>query len=157
MAAAAEAHRATGAPVAVHLELGTGALDVLDLLCGERGVPPHRVILGHLNRSPGPVAHRQATEAGAHLAFGGPSRAHHATDRRLPVALRRLAEAGFADRLPLGGDTTTSAARSVHGGPGMPCLLRRVRPRPEAETGAGPVARILAENPGRTFAADRPR
>ncbi|MFD5715980.1 phosphotriesterase [Streptomyces pharetrae CZA14] len=157
MAAAAEAHHATGAPVAVHLELGTGALDVLDLLCGEWGVPPHRVILGHLNRSPDPVAHRQAAEAGAYLAFDGPSRAHHATDWRLPDALRRLAEAGFADRLLLGGDTTTSAARSVHGGPGMPYLLRRVRPRLEAEMGAGPVARILAENPGRAFAADWPR
>ena len=37
MTAAAEAHHATGAPIAVHLELGTGALDVLDLLCGELG------------------------------------------------------------------------------------------------------------------------
>ncbi|CAM5647158.1 hypothetical protein SALBM311S_07565 [Streptomyces alboniger] len=52
MGAAAEAHHATGAPIAVHLELGTGALDVLDLLCGELGVPPERVVLGHLNRSP---------------------------------------------------------------------------------------------------------
>jgi len=156
MAAAAEAHHATGAPIAVHLELGTGALDVLDLLCGESGVPPHRVILGHLNRSPDPVAHRQAAEAGAYLAFDGPSRAHHATDWRMPDAVRRLAEAGFADRLLLGGDTTTSAARSVHGGPGMPYLARRVRPRLEAELGAEPVARILTENPGRAFAVDWP-
>jgi len=34
MTAAARAHRATGVPVSVHLELGTAALDVLDLLCG---------------------------------------------------------------------------------------------------------------------------
>ncbi|MYR04522.1 phosphotriesterase, partial [Streptomyces sp. SID6139] len=60
MAAAAEAHHATGAPIAVHLELGTGALDVLDLLCGELGVPGDRVILGHLNRFPDPVTQRQA-------------------------------------------------------------------------------------------------
>ncbi len=37
MTAAAEAHRETHAPIAVHLEAGTGALDVLDLLCGELG------------------------------------------------------------------------------------------------------------------------
>jgi phosphotriesterase-related protein len=154
MTAAAEAHHATGAPVAVHLELGTGALDVLDLLCGESGVPPHRVILGHLNRSPDPVTHRQAAESGAYLAFDGPSRAHHATDWRMPDAVRRLADAGFADRLLLGGDTTTSAARSVHGGPGMPYLLRRVRPRLEAELGPELVARVLTENPGRAFAVD---
>ncbi|MFI9345288.1 phosphotriesterase [Streptomyces sp. NPDC052773] len=154
MTAAAEAHHATGAPVAVHLELGTGALDVLDLLCGESDVPPHRVILGHLNRSPDPVTHRQAAESGAYLAFDGPSRAHHATDWRMPDAVRRLADAGFADRLLLGGDTTTSAARSVHGGPGMPYLLRRVRPRLEAELGPELVARVLTENPGRAFAVD---
>ncbi|MBG0857195.1 phosphotriesterase [Streptomyces spinoverrucosus] len=154
MAAAAEAHHATGASVAVHLELGTGALDVLDLLCEELGVPPHRVVLGHLNRSPDFVAHRQAAEAGAYLAFDGPSRAHHATDWRMPNAIRALAEAGFANRLLLGGDTTTAGARSVSGGPGMPYLLRRVRPRLELVVGVEVVERMLTENPARAFAVE---
>ncbi|MFJ8504258.1 phosphotriesterase [Streptomyces avermitilis] len=154
MTAAAEAHRVTGAPIAVHLELGTGALDVLDLLCGESGVPPHRVILGHLNRSPDFTAHRQAAEAGAFLAFDGPSRAHHTTDWRMPDALRALAEAGFGHRLLLGGDTTTPAARSVNGGPGLPYLLRRLRPRLEAALGKDLVERILTENPGRAFGVE---
>ncbi|MET7700672.1 phosphotriesterase [Streptomyces sp. NPDC005485] len=154
MAAAAEAHHATGAPIAVHLELGTGALDVLDLLCGELGVAPQSVILGHLNRSPDLAVHRQAAEAGARLTFDGPSRANHATDWRMPDAVRALAEAGFGDRLLLGGDTTTAAARSVDGGPGMPYLLRRVRPRLELALGKELVERILTENPQSAFAAD---
>ncbi|MCX5039384.1 MULTISPECIES: phosphotriesterase family protein [Streptomyces] len=154
MSAAAEAHHATGAPIAVHLELGTGALDVLDLLCGESGVPAERVILGHLNRSPDPVAHRQAAASGCWLAFDGPSRAHHATDWRMPDAVRDLAEAGFGDRLLLGGDTTTAAARSVDGGPGMPYLLRRVVPRLTAAVGEELVRRVLTENPARAFAVD---
>lgn len=154
MTAAAEAHRATGAPIAVHLELGTGAPDVLDLLCGELGVPPERVILGHLNRFPDPVVHRRAAEAGCWLAFDGPSRAHHATDWRMPEAVRALAEAGFGDRLLLGGDTTTAAARSVNGGPGMPYLLRRVRPRLAAALGEDLVTAILTRNPARAFAVD---
>ncbi|WP_141309848.1 phosphotriesterase family protein [Streptomyces spinoverrucosus] len=154
MAAAAEAHHATGAPVAVHLELGTGALDVLDLLCGELGMPPDRVILGHLNRSPDFVVHHQAAEAGAYLAFDGPSRAHHATDWRMPNAVRALAEAGFTDRLLLGGDTTTAGARSVSGGPGMPYLLRRVRPRLEMAVGVQVVERMLTENPARAFSVE---
>ncbi|MER5381863.1 phosphotriesterase [Streptomyces sp. NPDC002688] len=152
MTAAAEAHHATGAPIAVHLELGTGALDVLDLLCGELGVPPHRVILGHLNRSPDLVVQREAAATGAFLAFDGPSRAHHATDWRMPDAVRALADAGFGHRLLLGGDTTTAAARSVNGGPGMPYLLRRVRPRLELALGTDLVDRILTENAGRAFA-----
>ncbi|MFH7334646.1 phosphotriesterase [Streptomyces sp. MB22_4] len=154
MAAAAEAHHATGAPVAVHLELGTGALDVLDLLCGELGVPGDRVILGHLNRFPDPVTHRQAAASGCWLAFDGPSRAHHPTDWQMPAAVRSLAEDGFADRLLLGGDTVTAGARSVDGGPGMPYLLRRVRPRLEAELGPDLVDRILTEHPGRAFSID---
>ncbi|MGW0877260.1 phosphotriesterase family protein [Streptomyces sp. NPDC002740] len=154
MTAAAEAHHATDAPIAVHLELGTGALDVIDLLCGELGVPPHRVILGHLNRAPDEVAHRQAAESGCWLAFDGPSRAHHTTDWRMPDAVRALADAGFGDRLLLGGDTTTAAARSVDGGPGMPYLLRRVRPRLALAVGEELVTRILAENPGRAFGVE---
>ncbi|MFD9325405.1 phosphotriesterase [Streptomyces sp. NPDC060065] len=154
MAAAAEAHHATGAPIGVHLELGTGALDVLDLLCGELGVPPHRVILGHLNRSPDYVTQRQAAESGAYLAFDGPSRANHATDWRMPDALHALADAGHGDRLLLGGDTTTAAARSANGGPGMPYLLRRVRPRLELALGEGLVEQMLTVNPGRAFAVD---
>jgi 5-phospho-D-xylono-1,4-lactonase len=154
MTAAAEAHHATGAPIAVHLELGTGALDVLDLLCGELGVPPDRVILGHLNRSPDPVVHLQAAEAGAYLAFDGPSRANHATDWRMPEAVRAVAEAGFGDQLLLGGDTTTAGARSVDGGPGLPYLLRRVRPRLELALGEDLVERVLTENPGRAFATE---
>lgn len=154
MQAAAEAHHATGAPIAVHLELGTGALDVLDLLCGELGVPAHRVILGHLNRSPDLVVHRQAAETGCYLAFDGPSRTHHATDWRMPGAVRALADAGHGDRLLLGGDTTTAGARSVDGGPGMPYLLRRVRPRLEVELGGEVVERILVRNPSRAFAVE---
>jgi 5-phospho-D-xylono-1,4-lactonase len=154
MTAAADAHRATDAPIAVHLEAGTGALDVLDLLCGELGVAPHRVILGHLNRSPDLVVHRQAAASGCWLAFDGPSRAHHATDWRMPDAVRALAEAGFGHRLLLGGDTVVAGARSVDGGPGMPYLLRRVRARLALELGEELVERILVDNPGRAFAAD---
>lgn len=154
MTAAAEAHHATGATVAVHLELGTGALDVLDLLCGELGVPPHRVILGHLNRSPDFTVQRQAAEAGCWLAFDGPSRAHHATDWRMPDAVRTLAEAGFGHRLLLGGDTLVAGARSVDGGPGMPYLLRRVRPRLALVLGEDLVDRIFGANPALAFAVE---
>ncbi|MGW6024087.1 phosphotriesterase family protein [Streptomyces sp. NPDC055099] len=154
MEAAAETHHATGAPIAVHLELGTGALDVLDLLCGELSVPPDRLILGHLNRLPDLAIHRQAAETGAYLAFDGPSRAHHATDWRMPEAVQTLVEVGFADQLLLGGDTTTAGARAVNGGPGLPYLLRRVRPRLELAVREELVERILRDNPARAFAVE---
>ncbi|MGW2602504.1 phosphotriesterase family protein [Streptomyces klenkii] len=156
MAAAAQAHHATGAAVAVHLELGTGAMDVLDLLCGELGVPPGRVVLGHLNRFPDPRVHLRAAEEGAFLAFDGPSRAHHATDWRLFDALSALAGAGHADRILLGGDTTTAAARSSADGPGMPYLLRGLRPALVAELGESFAHGVFVTNPARAFAYPRP-
>lgn len=112
------------------------------------------MILGHLNRSPDLVVQRQAAASGCWPAFDGPSRADHATDWRMPEAVRALAEAGFGDRVLLGGDTVVAQARSVDGGPGMPYLLRRMRPRLVAELGAEHVARILTDNPARAFSVD---
>ncbi|MER5632920.1 phosphotriesterase family protein [Streptomyces nitrosporeus] len=146
MTAAARAHRRTGAPVAVHLELGTGAADVLDLLCGEEGMDPSRVILGHLGRSPDPVQQLEAARAGAFLAFDGPSRANHATDWRLWDQLAALVSAGFGGQLLLGGDTTVPQT------PGMPYLLRRLRPRLERFLGEEPAHAVFVANPARAFA-----
>ncbi|MEK0101257.1 phosphotriesterase, partial [Streptomyces sp. A475] len=72
-----------------------------------------------------------------------------------PDAMAALADAGYGDRLLLGGDTTTAGARSVSGGPGMPYLLRRVRPRLELALGRPLVDRILVDNPGSAFAVER--
>lgn len=153
MTAAARAHHATGAPIAVHHELGTGPLRVLDLLCGELDVPPERVILGHLNRSPDTWVHLRAARSGAFLAFDGPSRANHATDWRLFDALAALVEAGHAGQILLGGDTTTAAARAATGeGPGIPYLLTTLRPRLAEEFGEDVADGVFVRNPARAFA-----
>ncbi|WP_129842922.1 phosphotriesterase [Streptomyces sp. RFCAC02] len=155
MTAAAEAHHATGAPIAVHLEQGTGAPQVLDLLCGRLGVPPTSVVLGHLGRDPDGRAHVRVARTGCFLAFDGPSRAHHATDWRLLDLLAGLADAGCAEQLLLGGDTTTAAARaSTGGGPGVPHLLTGLRPRLAEEFGEEFVRAVFVTNPARAFAVD---
>ena len=64
MRAAAEAHHATGAPIAIHHELGSAADAVLDLLVDELDVHPAAVILGHLNRFPDHRGHLDLAEAG---------------------------------------------------------------------------------------------
>lgn len=149
LTAAAEAHRATGAPIAVHHELGTAAGDVLDLLCDRLGVPPQRVLLGHLNRFPDLRMQREAAASGAYLVLDGPSRAHHATDHHLLDTLVALTEAGHGGQLLLGGDTTTAAAR---GNPGPAYLLSGLRPRLVRELGERAADGILRANPARAFA-----
>ncbi|WP_239155119.1 phosphotriesterase [Amycolatopsis sp. FDAARGOS 1241] len=154
MVAAAQAHHETGAPIAVHLELGTAAREVADLLCGELAVPPSRVILGHLNRNPDPRVLREVAATGVYLGFDGPSRANHATDWRLTDLLYELVTAGHTAQLLLGGDTTTAAARfSSGGGPGIPYLLTTLRPRLTRALGADAVESMLHRNPARAFAA----
>ncbi|MFK4083151.1 phosphotriesterase [Kribbella sp. NPDC020789] len=153
MTAAAEAHRSTGAPIAIHHELGSAADAVLDLLVDTLGVPPTSVILGHLNRFPDSRAHRELARRGAWLAFDGPSRANNATDPHLLDCLAALLDAGYGDRLLLGGDTTTAKARGATGeGPGMSFLLTTLRPRITREFGADAAEAIFVKNPARAFA-----
>ncbi len=152
LTAAAVAHDETGAPIAVHLELGTSGLEVVELLCGKMDVSPDRVILGHLNRNPDPMVQREVAETGVFLAFDGPSRANHATDLRLFDGLQALVEAGHGGQLLLGGDTTTAAARYVAEGPGMRYLLTTLAPRLTKQLGGDVVTAMLVANPARAFA-----
>jgi phosphotriesterase-related protein len=154
MAAAASAHHATGAPIGVHLEGGTAAAETLQFLCADHGVPADRVILGHLLRYPDPAVHRGIAEAGAYLAFDGPSRAHHFADHRLLECVAALADAGHTDRVLIGGDTVVGSARSAADGPGMRHLLEGIIPRIAQEIGSDVAHTIFVENPAHAFAAD---
>jgi phosphotriesterase-related protein len=155
MTAAARAHHATGAPIGIHHEMGTAAVDVLALLHGELGVPVTSILLGHLNRFPDPGVHRELAASGAFLAFDGPSRTHHATDWRLLESLVDLAEAGHTDQLLLGGDNVLASSRSATGGaPGLPYLPRVLRPRVTKALGPAAAEAIFVTNPARAFAAD---
>ncbi|EOD69217.1 phosphotriesterase-family protein [Amycolatopsis vancoresmycina DSM 44592] len=149
MTAAAVAHEETGAPIAVHLELGTAALETVELLCGKLDVSPEKVILGHLNRNPDAPLQREIAETGVFLGFDGPSRANHATDWRLFDGLEALVEAGHGGQILLGGDTTTAAARWQ---PGASYLLTTLAPRLTKQLGGDVVTAMLVANPARAFA-----
>jgi predicted metal-dependent phosphotriesterase family hydrolase len=155
MRAAAEAHHATNAPIAVHHELGSAADAVLELLVDKLDVHPGAVILGHLNRFPDHRVQLELAQRGAWLAFDGPSRANNATDPRMTDCLAALIDAGYADRLLLGGDTTTARARAATGeGPGMPYLLTHLRPRITRYFGADVADAVFRNNPARAFTTD---
>jgi phosphotriesterase-related protein len=155
MRAAAEAHHATNAPIGVHHELGSAADAVLDVLVDKLDVHPGAIILGHLNRFPDHRAQLELAQRGAWLAFDGPSRANNATDPRMMDCLAALIDAGYTDRLLLGGDTTTARARAATGeGPGMPYLLTHLKPRVTRYFGADVADAVFRTNPARAFATD---
>jgi phosphotriesterase-related protein len=149
--AAASAHRTTGAPVGVHLELGTAGDLVVETLL-RRGIAPESIVLGHVGRNPEPHHLLALAGAGTFLCFDGPSRANHRTDWRTPRCMELLVERGHIGQLLIGGDTTTATARSVVAGPGMPALLTRFGRSLGNRIGTEALHAVLVDNPARAFA-----
>ncbi|MFD8080145.1 phosphotriesterase [Kitasatospora sp. NPDC059722] len=151
MAAAAEAHHATGAPIAVHLEPGGDPYFVLLWLHDRHRVPVDRIVLGHLTRLPDVRLHRELADEGVYLALDSPSRAGHPEDHQAFDLIAGLVDAGHADRLLLGADTTTRTARRA-GGPSR--LLTDLAPRLGRTFGPELPELLLTANPAAAFATD---
>lgn len=148
-AAAAEAHHATGTPIAVHLEAAGDPHEIVRDLRDRHGVPPERIVLGHLTRITDGALHRSLAAEGVHLALDSPSRAGHPTDLQAFDVIADLVDAGHADRLLLGADTTTRTARRL-GGPAR--LLTDLAPRLARTFGPELPDRLLVTNPAAAFA-----
>ncbi|MFC7787524.1 phosphotriesterase family protein [Microbacterium sp. MAHUQ-60] len=147
--ALAEAHRATGAPIMVHLEFCTAAHEVLDLLSAE-GVASDRVVLAHADRDPDAGLHLSLTERGAHLGYDGFARPRTRSDAELLALTASVVEGGGADRILLGGDVARRTRYLAYGGmPGLAYLGERYVPRLRALIGDEAVDRMLIENPAR--------
>jgi 5-phospho-D-xylono-1,4-lactonase len=152
LAAGARAAAATGAPVAVHCEQGTMAHELLDLLL-EHGVPPGRVALAHLDHNPDTGLHAELAERGAFLMYDGAGKVKYHPDSLLVELVGRMAEAGHAGSLLLGGDTARRSNLRVHGGgPGMAHLFAVLVPRLRRAFGGDLVDRLVVANPARAFA-----
>ncbi|MEV7599602.1 phosphotriesterase [Kitasatospora sp. NPDC089797] len=150
-AAAAEAHHATGAPIAVHLEPAGDPHGLLDRLSGRHGVHPDRIVLGHLTRFTDRAVHRSLAAEGVFLSLDSPSRIGHPDDLQAFDLIADLVEAGHADRLLLGADTTSRTARAA-GGPVR--LLTELAPRLAGAFGPELPDRLLVANPAAALATD---
>ncbi len=147
--AVAAAHERTGAPVVVHLEHGSAAHEVLDLL-GAAGVAPARVALAHVDRNPDPGLHVSLAERGAYLGYDGAARHRTHPDSVLLDCLSRVVEAGAGARVLLGGDVARRSRYVAYGGmPGLAYLGERFVPRLQLAVGAAAVDAVLRDNPAR--------
>ncbi|WP_353808096.1 phosphotriesterase family protein [Agromyces sp. SYSU T00194] len=153
--ALAEAHRATGAPVMVHLEFCTAAHEVLDLL-GAEGVRADRVLLAHADRDPDPGLHADLAARGAFLGYDGFARPRSVSDAALLDLAERVLDAGAGDRVVLGGDVARRTRYLAYGGmPGLQYLGLRYLPRLRARVGDAAVERMLVANPARLLDLSR--
>lgn len=149
LSAVGSVHRETNAPVMVHLESGSAAFEVLDLL-REEGVPSEAVVLAHADRNPDPGLHAELAAAGAYLGYDGPARHREHPDCVLVDCAVRCVELGAGDRLLVGGDVARATRFAAAGGlPGMAYLPRRFIPRLRQALGEEATDRILVDNPRR--------
>lgn len=145
--ALAAVHAVTDAPVMIHLEFGSAAHEVLDLL--ERiGVQPTRIALAHADRNPDPGLHRELAARGSFLGYDGMARPKSHPDSTLLKLTAALVEEGHGDRILLGGDVARRTRYVAYGGmPGLAYLGDRYLPRLRESIGVAAVERILRENP----------
>ncbi|SED63883.1 phosphotriesterase-related protein [Jiangella alba] len=146
LSAGASAARRTGAPVAVHCEIGTMGPELLDLLAAD-GVPAGRVLLAHLDRNPDAGLHAELAARGAYLLYDTVGRIKYRPDSVLLDLVERMVAAGFGDRLLLGTDVgRRSQLRAYGGGPGMAVLGETFVPRLRSVVGTEAVDAILRTN-----------
>ena len=156
LAATAQAALATGVAVMVHLEHGSAAPDVVDLL-GGHGLAADRVVLAHVDRNLDPGLHADLAAAGAWLGYDGPARHREAPDSALLDCLEQVVAAGGAGRLLLGGDVARATRYRAYGGmPGLEYLPRRFVPRLRERLGADVVHQVLVANPAAALALRDP-
>lgn len=142
----AAAARRTGAPVAVHCEIGTMGPELLDLLAAD-GVPASRVLLAHLDRNPDPGLHGELAARGAYLMYDTVGRIKYRPDSVLLDLIARMVADGYGDRVLLGTDVgRRSQLRAYGGGPGMAVLGETFVPRLESLIGPDATSAVLRTN-----------
>jgi phosphotriesterase-related protein len=144
----------TGAPVMVHLEHGSAAHEVLDLLAAE-GCPADRVALAHVDRNPDPGLHVELAARGAYLGYDGAARHQRWPDSVLVDCLAAAVEGGAGERVLLGGDVARRTRYVGYGGmPGLAYLFDRFVPRVRTAIGDAGLASVLVANPARWLSWD---
>lgn len=127
--AAGRVHQLLGTPILVHTEMGTAGDIILDLL-EESGVAPNRVVLCHLDYNHDFYVHRELARRGAFLEYDSMVRIKNQPQHLVIHLMRQLFDAGYGDRVLLGGDMARRMYwRAFGGGPGFDYLLTKFNRR----------------------------
>lgn len=162
--AAGRAARETGVAVSMHLDLRRrAAIRVIDVLEDE-GVPPDRMVLGHMDLVEDLDYHRAVLRRGAYVQYDSLGREyyteelgglHYGHDSWRVRFLGQLVEEGYADRLLLSQDVGFKMDLRRYGGNGYSHVLTWIVPMLErAGVGQAAISRMLVENPRRVLTVD---
>ncbi|HEV2107990.1 MAG TPA: hypothetical protein VGR16_06985, partial [Thermomicrobiales bacterium] len=154
--AAARIHLATGIPISTHCELGTMALEQIEIF-QEEGVDPCRVILGHIDRNPDDRYIRHVLDTGAFVSFDQVGKAAYGPDERRAARVKMAFDAGHGDQVLVSQDLARkSLLRAYGGGPGWVYMLERFTLLlMDVGLGAAAVRRLLVDNPQRALTVRR--
>lgn len=148
--------RESGLPLYTHTEVGTFALEQIDLIKQE-GVDLSAVCIGHLDRNPDLWYIREVARHGVFLGIDQISKVKYSTDQVRTGLIIALIRAGYQDRILISGDMARrSYLRAYGGGPGLRYIASTFVPRLVTELrdcgfGASEVERLrhalLIDNP----------
>lgn len=118
LAAAAIAHRATGVPILTHTDHGVGGPEQQQFLL-DRGVEPHRCLIGHCCENPDPTYHKGIAGKGSYVGFDRIGVAVLQSDDVRADVVAEMVRAGFIQHVMLSQDRI--------------CTMRGRRSTPEVE------------------------
>lgn len=110
--AVGRAHVATNLPIFTHTGIpGKAAIEQLDIL-EDQGVPPERVVIGHLGNlnDPNVYVHKQICRRGAYVGF---DRQGGGGDAAVVPMVMALIDAGFAKNLMFSADASSGYSKTV--------------------------------------------
>lgn len=126
--AAAMAAKKTGAPMMIHTEDGAHTLELIYYLASF-GIQPKRMLICHTERSVTDIkAKLEIAKTGVYLECDTIARGKYHSDVDEALFLQRLCEAGYAERILLGLDTTRARLKSYGGKTGLDYILKSFLP-----------------------------
>jgi phosphotriesterase-related protein len=156
--AVARAHHETKAPIHSHTEVGTMALEQIELLKSE-GINLEHVSIGHMDRNPDPYYHEQIAKTGAFLSFDGIGKIKYAPESTRIHCILELVKKGYDQQILISGDTARKTYYKHYDyGLGLEYIIAKWIPRFINEAnhrgfdGEALIHTFFVENPARCFA-----
>lgn len=159
--AVARAHHETKAPIHSHTEVGTMALEQIEILKSEN-VDLTTVCFGHMDRNPDPYYHEKVAELGCYLCFDGIGKIKYAPESTRIACILELVKKGYEKQILISGDTARKTYYKHYDyGPGLEYIIAKWIPRFIEEAnrsgfdGEKLIQLFFVENPSHCFAFKR--